>query len=58
MTQTKAARSSGNCSTPKASTAPGDAKIINDYDIGTLVGGIIIAVAFGLMFVWGAWAGW
>lgn len=58
MKRKKMARRCGNITTPNTSTAPGDAKIISDYDIGTLVGGIIIAVAFGLMFVWGAWAGW
>lgn len=33
-------------------------RIISDWERGTLVAGLIIAVSFGLMLVAGAWLGW
>lgn len=57
MREEKTARNSGNYSTPKTSTS-GDVKIITEFDRATLVGGLIVAISFGLMMVIGAWFGW
>ena len=51
MTQTKAARSSGNCSTPKASTTR-DEHIITDYERGTRYAAYILCGMFAFMIAW------
>lgn len=51
MTRNKAARSSGNCSTPKASTTR-DAHIITDYERGTRYAAYILCGMFAFMIAW------
>ncbi len=32
--------------------------IIDDYERGAGIGGVLLAVMFGIMFIIGAWFGW
>lgn len=57
--KTKAARDSGNYHAPivhviDRRTTP----IIDDYERGAGIGGVLLAVMFGIMFIIGAWFGW
>ena len=56
MTRTKAARSSGNCSTPKTSTRT-DEHIITDYERGTRYAAYILCGMFAFMIAW-MWLAW
>ena len=56
MSVTKAARSSGNCSTPKASTSS-DEKILAQYERGTKYAAYIICGMFAFMTAW-MWFTW
>jgi hypothetical protein len=50
MNKTKAARSSGNYSRANVHGHK-DSPIISNFEFGSLLAGIIIAVSFGLMFI-------
>ena len=52
MTGNKAALHRGNDHSAK--TRSGVTQIITDYERSTLLGGLLIAVSFGLMFLWAA----
>lgn len=56
LLRNRAARNSGNCSTPV--TVHGYNKrtfpILPSYERAALIGGLIIAVSFGIMFVYAA----
>lgn len=51
MTQTKAARSSGNCSTPHRSSAD-DEHILSQYERGTRYAAYILCGMFAFMIAW------
>ena len=54
MTEKKETRPSGNFKRVYMS-ANEDKQIIHDYERGTLYAGLLIAVSFGLMFVYAGW---
>ena len=52
MSTNKAALHRGNDNSAKGSSRT--TQIITDYERSTLLGGLLIAVSFGLMFIWAA----
>lgn len=59
MSAERATRRCWNNNRVKVSTQSSDTDIVQqDWERGTLVAGLLVAVSFGLMFVIGAWFGW
>ena len=56
MGETKAARNSGNYSTPKTSTT-GDEKILTDFERGTFYAALCFCAMFAFMIGW-MWFTW
>lgn len=52
MTEKRATPRSGNYGGARGSVKPD--RIIADWEEGTLLGGLLIAVSFGLMFIYAA----
>ena len=51
MLRKEAARQCGNITTPKMSTMEDNRIIARNYERGSLIGGIMLAVFFGLMMI-------
>lgn len=60
MQAKKAARNSGNYSTPiqLSTISRRTTPIIDEFDHATKLGGLLIAISFGVMMLVGAWFGW
>ena len=60
MAVKKAARNSCNYSTPiqLSTISRRTTPIIDEFDHATKLGGLLIAISFGVMMLIGAWFGW